>query len=53
LPEIARELFRALRDLDAEGVDIIYAIAPAAEGIGVAIIDRLTRASEGNVIWIT
>ena len=46
----ARELFQALRSLDAEGVDVIFAIAPADDGIDVAIVDRLTRASEGRVI---
>jgi hypothetical protein len=46
----ARSLFAALRLLDAEDVDVIYAIAPGGEGIDRAIIDRLTRASEGRVI---
>jgi L-threonylcarbamoyladenylate synthase len=47
--EAARDLFRLLRALDAEGVDVIYAIAPEGDGINAAIIDRLTRASEGRV----
>jgi L-threonylcarbamoyladenylate synthase len=48
--ETARDLFRALRELDAEGVDVIFASAPEGEGIDVAILDRLTRAAEGRVI---
>ena len=48
--EAARELFTQLRALDAERVDVIYALAPAGEGIDAAIIDRLTRACEGRVI---
>lgn len=45
----ARELFDALRRLDAEGVDEILATSPEAEGLGLAIVDRLTRAAEGRV----
>lgn len=50
--EAARELFRALRDIDAVGVDMILASAPDARDIGVAIIDRLTRAAEGRVVHL-
>jgi L-threonylcarbamoyladenylate synthase len=46
----ARELFEALRALDASGVDVIYAIAPDGNGINTAIVDRLTRAAEGRVV---
>ena len=49
-PQAARELFDALRALDATGVDEILALAPAPEGIGLAIHDRLLRAAEGRVI---
>jgi L-threonylcarbamoyladenylate synthase len=45
----ARELFDALRRLDAEGVDEILASAPDPKDIGLAILDRLTRAAEGRV----
>ncbi len=45
----ARELFAALRSLDADGVDEILASAPEPQGLGVAIHDRLTRAAEGRV----
>jgi L-threonylcarbamoyladenylate synthase len=46
----AQALFQALRALDSENVDEIYAIASAGEGIDAAIVDRLTRAAEGRVI---
>ena len=46
----ARELFDAIRAVDVGGVDEILAIAPEARGIGVAIHDRLVRASEGRRI---
>ncbi len=45
----ARELFAALRSLDAEGVDEILASAPEPRHIGLAIHDRLMRAAEGRV----
>jgi len=48
--ETARDLFRALRALDAEAVDAIFASAPEGEGINAAILDRLTRAAEGRVV---
>jgi L-threonylcarbamoyladenylate synthase len=48
--ETARELFQALRALDAAGVDVMFASAPEGEGINAAILDRLTRAAEGRVI---
>ena len=50
---IARDLFDALRAVDDEGVDVIFASAPDAPGIGVAIIDRLTRAAEGRVVRVS
>jgi L-threonylcarbamoyladenylate synthase len=45
----ARELFAALRQLDAEGVDEILASAPDPQDIGLAIHDRLARAAEGRI----
>lgn len=45
----ARELFDALRRLDAEGVDEILATALDPQEIGLAVLDRLTRAAEGRV----
>ena len=45
LEAYARELFEALRDLDATGVDAIFVEAIAEEGLGRAIMDRLRRAS--------
>lgn len=46
----AKELFMALRSLDQEDLDAIFATAPDPEGLGRAIRDRLERAAEGNVI---
>lgn len=45
----ARELFSGLRALDATGVTYILATANDADGLGLAVVDRLTRAAEGRV----
>jgi L-threonylcarbamoyladenylate synthase len=48
--EAARNLYAALRTLDAEPIDEILASAPSPDEVGRAIIDRLSRAAEGRVI---
>jgi L-threonylcarbamoyladenylate synthase len=45
----ARELFAALRDLDATGVDVIFAASLGREGLALAIRDRLVRAAMGRI----
>lgn len=45
LNEAAAELFSALHKLDAQGLSTIYAFEFPNEGLGVAINDRLKRAS--------
>ena len=42
---MARDLYAALRDLDARGVDLIVAALPAEAGLGEAVADRLRRAA--------
>jgi len=42
--ELARRLFAGLRALDAEGVTAIVCPLPAAEGVALAVRDRLVRA---------
>jgi L-threonylcarbamoyladenylate synthase len=44
-----RELFAALRDLDASGVSVILASSVGSDGLGLAIRDRLTRAADGRI----
>ena len=46
--EYGRELFHFFRHCDAEGVTTIYCELPENTGIGRAIRDRLTRASESH-----
>lgn len=45
----AREFFAALRELDASGVNLIFASAPGSEGLALAIRDRLSRAADGRI----
>jgi L-threonylcarbamoyladenylate synthase len=42
---MARELYAALRDLDAANVDVVIAALPPAAGLGEAVGDRLRRAA--------
>ncbi len=44
LTSYARRLFAALRELDAQGVDVIVVERVAERGLGRAIMDRLRRA---------
>ncbi len=45
LPELAHNLFARLRQFDTQNVNVILCLLPPAEGLGVAIRDRLQRAS--------
>jgi L-threonylcarbamoyladenylate synthase len=45
LSGMARELYGAMRDLDAAGFDVIVAALPAEVGLGEAVADRLRRAA--------
>jgi L-threonylcarbamoyladenylate synthase len=44
-----RELFAAIRAIDAAGVDLILASSPGSDGLARAIRDRLIRAAEGRL----
>lgn len=46
MPQVARRLFAALRDLETAGMDLVLAHTLPAEGLGLAINDRLTRAAD-------
>jgi L-threonylcarbamoyladenylate synthase len=50
LAVIAQNLFRLLREFDAEGVDVIIAENVPAEGLGLAVMNRLRKASGYNII---
>ncbi len=45
---LAHRLFAGLRELDAAGVDLILCPLPPAEGLGLAIQDRLLKAAKAH-----
>jgi L-threonylcarbamoyladenylate synthase len=47
---IAASLFRLLREVDSEGVDIILAESVPHEGMGLAVMNRLRKASGYHII---
>jgi L-threonylcarbamoyladenylate synthase len=50
LAEIARNLFKNLREFDLEGVDVIIAEGIPEEGLGLAVMNRLRKASSYKII---
>jgi L-threonylcarbamoyladenylate synthase len=50
LAGVARNLFRLLRELDAERVDIIIAESVPMKGLGLAVTNRLRKAAGYNII---
>ena len=47
---IAQNLFKQLREFDAEGVDVIIAEGVPSEGLGLAVMNRLRKASGYNIV---
>jgi len=47
---VARELFRILREFDDENIDMIFSEAFPEGGIGMAIMNRLMKASGGKTV---
>ena len=47
---VARSLFRLLREVDAENVDVIIAEGVPSEGLGLAVTNRLRKASGYHII---
>jgi L-threonylcarbamoyladenylate synthase len=52
LAVIAQSLFRLLREFDVEGVDVIIAEGVPAEGLGLAVMNRLRKASGYDIIKV-
>jgi L-threonylcarbamoyladenylate synthase len=42
---LARVLYAQLRAVDAAGFDVVVVLLPPREGLGLAVLDRLARAS--------
>jgi L-threonylcarbamoyladenylate synthase len=53
LETIAHNLFRLLREVDAQSVDVILAEGVSSEGFGLAIMNRLRKASGYHIIKVT
>jgi L-threonylcarbamoyladenylate synthase len=49
---MAQSLFRLLREFDGENVDIILAESVPMEGLGLAVMNRLRKASGYNIIKV-
>jgi len=47
---MAANLFRLLREFDAENVDVIVAEGVPTEGLGLAVMNRLRKASNYNIV---
>ena len=50
LATVAQSLFRLLREVDAENVDVILAEGVPSEGLGLAVMNRLRKASAYHII---
>lgn len=50
LSTVASSLFRLLREVDAEGVDVILAESVPQEGLGLAVMNRLRKASGYHIL---
>jgi L-threonylcarbamoyladenylate synthase len=48
---MAANLFRLLREFDGENVDVILAEGVSTEGLGLAVMNRLRKASAYNIVW--
>ena len=49
---VARNLFATMRALDRSKVDYILTLVPPREGIGLAVFDRLFKASGSQLIEV-
>ncbi len=50
LSTVAQNLFRLLREVDAENVDVIIAESVPSEGLGLAVMNRLRKASGYHIV---
>lgn len=52
ISQMGHLLFKNLRDFDRANIDIIYTIGVKEEGYGVSIMNRLKKASSGNLVYV-
>jgi L-threonylcarbamoyladenylate synthase len=50
LATVAKNLFRLMREIDAENVDVIIAEGVSLEGLGLAVMNRLRKASGYHIV---
>ena len=50
LTSVAQNLFRLLREIDAQNVDVIIAEGVPSEGLGLAVMNRLRKASGYHIV---
>ena len=50
--EQARRLFRALRAMDDNGVKHIWAQCPDSAGMGLAVVNRLSKAAGFHILEV-
>jgi L-threonylcarbamoyladenylate synthase len=53
LDTIAQNLFRLLREVDAQNVDVIVAEGVSSEGLGLAVMNRLRKASGYHIVKVS
>ena len=46
----ARLFFKELRGLDSQKVDVIFAAGVREKGIGIAVMNRMRNAADGNIV---
>ena len=49
---VARLFFKELRGLDSQKVDVIFAAGVREEGIGIAVMNRMRNAADGNIVHV-
>jgi L-threonylcarbamoyladenylate synthase len=52
LPAVAQNLFGLLREFDIQKVDVIIAEGVSTEGLGLAVMNRLRKASGYNIVRV-
>ncbi len=52
LASVAQNLFRLLREVDSRGVDFIFVEGVPEEGLGLAVMNRLRKASGYHIIHV-
>ena len=49
----ARLFFKELRKFDAENADMIFAAGIREEGTGIAVMNRMRSAADGNIVSVS